>query len=257
MGAHPAVLLVDDTPGEGANFAAAFEDLTQVRTIEELQVALNGGRPFDLAFVDFNIGSATHTGLSALVQLRRLQPATRLVAYSQLAESGRTLYACAARHWFAAEALLDKVHNYAPNLRRYGALLMAGIDPTPSGWQARLQHAGLIDDIIAEPYWAQIWRALHEAAGEIQAAARILGRDPAQLRGFKDRAMSAVVEFNFFIHDVERPRVQRNKKGVLSTFAARHWQFLGAPDLTTAMSSKARFRPAEPIRRPRPRPTDD
>lgn len=252
MGGHPSVLLVDDTPGEVANFAAAFDDVTQVRAVYELQSALNGPRRFDVAFVDFNIGSASHTGLSALVQLRRQRPSIRVVAYSQLAESGRTLYACAARHWFGADALLDKVHNHKANLRRYGDLLMAGVDPTPAGWQARLEHAGLIDDIVAEPYWAQIWRALHDAAGEIQAAAQLLGRDAAQLRGFKDRAMSAVVEFNFFIHDIERPRVQRNKKGVLSTFAARHWQFLGAPDLTTAMSSKARFRAQGGFRRPRP-----
>src|SRR5437660_1728342 len=103
MGGHPSVLLVDDTPGEVANFAAAFDDVTQVRAVYELQSALNGPRRFDVAFVDFNIGSASHTGLSALVQLRRQRPSIRVVAYSQLAESGRTLYACAARHWFGAD----------------------------------------------------------------------------------------------------------------------------------------------------------
>lgn len=54
--------------------------------------------------------------------------------------------------------------------------------------------------------------------------------------------MTAVVEFNMLIHDIEPPLVQRNKKGVLSTFAARHWQFLGAPDLTTAMAANVRIR---------------
>ena len=139
-----------------------------------------------------------------------------MVAYSQLAESGRTLYACAARHWFAADALLDKVHNHTSTLQRYAEQLALGADPTPFGWQRRLDHAALIDDIVAEPYWVQIWRALHESAGEMQATARLLGRDAAQLRGFKDRAMAAVVEFNLVIHDIEPPLVQRNKKGVLS-----------------------------------------
>jgi hypothetical protein len=193
--------------------------------------------------VDFNLGSPHYTGLTALARLRRHRPTCRVVAYSQLAESGRTLYACAARHWFAADALLDKVHNHAATLQHYAAQLMIGTDPTPQGWQIRLQHAALIDDIVAEPYWVQIWRALHESAGEMQAAARLLGRDAAQLRGFKDRAMSAVVEFNHVIHEIEPPPAQRNKKGVLSTFAARHWQFLGAPDLTTAMAADVRVGP--------------
>ncbi|GAA3609622.1 hypothetical protein GCM10022236_09110 [Microlunatus ginsengisoli] len=239
---QPSVLLVDDTPGEAANFAAAFDRLTHVRTMEQLDAAVAGNRPFDIAFVDFNLGSADYTGLTALARLRRRRPGCRVVSYSQLAESGRTLYACAARHWFAADALLDKVHNHAETLRRYADQLAGGANPTPIGWQRRLEHAGLIDDIVAEPYWVQIWRALHESAGEMQAAARLLGRDAAQLRGFKDRAMAAVVEFNRVIHDIEPPLVQRNKKGVLSTFAARHWQFLGAPDLTTAMAADVRVR---------------
>ena len=52
-----------------------------------------------------------------------------MVAYSQLAESGRTLYACAARHWFAADALLDKVHNHASTLQRYAEQLACGARP--------------------------------------------------------------------------------------------------------------------------------
>ncbi len=242
MDRQPSVLLMDDTPGEAANFASAFERLTHVRTIEHLQLTLDGSQNFDLAFVDFNLASADFTGLTALALLRRRRPGCRVVAYSQLAESGRTLYACAARHWFAVDALLDKVHNHTATLQRYAAQLAVGTDPTPIGWQRRLEHAGLIDDIVAEPYWARIWWALHESAGEMQAAARLLGRDAAQLRGFKDRAMTAVVEFNRVIHDIEPPLAQRNKKGVLSTFAARHWQFLGAPDLTTAMAANVRVR---------------
>src|SRR6478752_4380452 len=159
MDGQPSVLLVDDTPGEAANFAAAFGGLTHVRTLEQLDTVLAGGERFDVAFVDFNLGSADYTGLSALPRIRRHRPGCRVVAYSQLAESGRTLYACAARHWFAADALLDKVHNHTATLRRYTDQLAAGTDPTPLGWQRRLEHAGLSDDIVAEPYWVQIWRA--------------------------------------------------------------------------------------------------
>lgn len=241
MDGQPSVLLMDDTPGEAANFAVAFDRLTHVRTVEQLDVTIRGSMTFDIAFVDFNLGSPDYTGLTALARIRQRQPRCRVVAYSQLAESGRTLYACAARHWFAADALLDKVHNHTGTLRRYAEELSAGSDPTPIGWQRRLEHAALIDDIVAEPYWVQIWRALHESAGEMQAAARLLGRDAAQLRGFKDRAMVAVVEFNQVIHDIEPPLGQRNKKGMLATFAASHWQFLGAPDLTTAMAANVRI----------------
>ena len=240
MPSTPSVLLVDDTPGEVANFAEAFDVLTHARTLAELDQALASGRRWAVAFVDFNLGSPSYTGLTALLRLRHERPHTRLVAYSQLAEGGRTLYACAARHWFEADALLDKVHNESSNLRHYAGHLIAGIDPTPAGWQQRLSHAALIDDILAEPYWVQIWRAVHEAAGEMQAAAKLLNRDANQLRGFKDRATHAVIEFNYHIHDIPRPHDQRNKKGILSTFAARHWQFLGAPDLSTAMSPTTR-----------------
>ena len=91
------VLLVDDVPGERANFEHAFAgDLTVAPSIEVLNMELHRGLCWDLAFVDFNLSSQTSTGLTALLRLHHERPATQIVTYSQFTESGRTLYAAAA-----------------------------------------------------------------------------------------------------------------------------------------------------------------
>ena len=60
------VLLVDDVPGERANFEHAFgHDLTVAPSIEVLNEQLRRGLCWDLAFVDFNLSSQTSTGLTA------------------------------------------------------------------------------------------------------------------------------------------------------------------------------------------------
>ncbi len=60
------VLLVDDVPGERANFEHAFgHDLTVAPSIDQLNEQLRRGLTWDLAFVDFNLSSQTSTGLTA------------------------------------------------------------------------------------------------------------------------------------------------------------------------------------------------
>src|SRR6187455_2551392 len=87
------VLLVDDVPGERANFKQAFgRDLTVAPSIDQLNEQLRRGLNWDLAFVDFNLSSQTSTGLTALLRLHHERPATKIVTYSQFTESGRTLY---------------------------------------------------------------------------------------------------------------------------------------------------------------------
>ena len=114
------VLLVDDVPGERANFEHAFgRDLTVAPSIDQLNEQLRRGLTWDLAFVDFNLSSQTSTGLTALLRLHHERPATQIVTYSQFTESGRTLYAAAARHWFNAAALMDKTKNDPGTLVHY------------------------------------------------------------------------------------------------------------------------------------------
>src|SRR5918998_5018338 len=140
------VLLVDDVPGERANFEQAFGTrLTVAPSIDILNDQLRRGIAWDVAFVDFNLSSKTSTGLTALLRLHHERPGTKIVTYSQFTESGRTLYAAAARHWFSAAALLDKVKNDPTTLVRYRESILAGINPTPVMWQRRLHWAPLID----------------------------------------------------------------------------------------------------------------
>ena len=100
MTATGQVLLVDDVPGERANFEHAFGSrLTVAPTIDILNDQVRRGMSWDVAFVDFNLSSRTSTGLTALLRLHHERPDTKIVTYSQFTESGRTLYAAAGRHW--------------------------------------------------------------------------------------------------------------------------------------------------------------
>lgn len=235
------VLLMDDVPGERANFEHAFGmGLSVAATIDRLNEHLRRGVEWDVAFVDFNLSSATSTGLTALLRLHHERPRTRIVTYSQFTESGRTLYAAAARHWFDAAALLDKTRNEPRTLVGYVDALRSGANPTPPAWQRRLQSAYLIDSLLADASWVRIWRALRDAAGDMSLVAELLQMEASSLRGFKDRATDAAIGFNERFHDIPRPDRTRNKKGILAAFAAEHRHFLTAPDLSTVMSPETR-----------------
>ncbi|MGH3340459.1 MAG: hypothetical protein ACRDPL_16745, partial [Propionibacteriaceae bacterium] len=180
------VLLVDDVPGERANFEHAFgRDLTVAPSIDQLNEQLRRGLTWELAFVDFNLSSQTSTGLTALLRLHHERPATQIVTYSQFTESGRTLYAAAAHHWFKATALMDKTKNDPGTLVHYRASICSGSNPTPVPWQRRLQWAPLIDNLLADASWLRIWRALRDAAGDMALVAEMLHVDSSSLRGFK------------------------------------------------------------------------
>jgi hypothetical protein len=237
------VLLVDDVPGERANFEHAFgRDLTVAPSIDQLNEQLRRGLIWDLAFVDFNLSSQTSTGLTALLRLHHERPATRIVTYSQFTESGRTLYAAAGHHWFEASALMDKTKNDPGTLVHYRESICNGINPTPVPWQRRLQWAPLIDNLLADASWVRIWRAIRDAAGDMALVAELLHVDSSSLRGFKDRATEAAIQFNEKFHDIPHPGRTRNKKGILAAFAAEHRHFLTAPDLSTVMSPGTRRR---------------
>ena len=83
------VLLVDDVPGERANFEHAFgRDLTVAPSIDQLNEQLRRGLTWDLAFVDFNLSSQTSTGLTALL---RYTTSVRLPRSSPIANSPRAV----------------------------------------------------------------------------------------------------------------------------------------------------------------------
>jgi CheY-like chemotaxis protein len=232
-----AVLLVDDVPGEAVNFSRVFADhLSAARTLTELEEQLDSGRTWDLAFVDFNLSDPSVTGLSAMLRLRQLRPETTIVTYSQLGENGRVLFAAAARHWLGARAVLDKSQNHPQTLARYATALAGGLDPSPVQWRKRLQRAHLIDALLPDASWIERWRALDQTAGDVTAAAAMLNLKPAHLRGFKERAVSAVNQVNEALFDLPNPGPSRNKKGILGKFIAQHTSFLTAPDLPAVLA---------------------
>jgi CheY-like chemotaxis protein len=236
---RPRILLVDDVPGEAANFCQAFgPDLTALRTIAELESAIDAGQSWDFAFIDFNLSSRVHTGLTAMLMLIRDQPHTRLVTYSQLAENGRVLFAAAARHWLGSRAILDKSQNDPQNLRRYVTALAAGLDPSPVQWRNRMHRAHLIDAVLPDVTWVERWRALDQASGDVTIAAGLLKLKTAHLRGFKDRATAAVNQVNEAFFDIPNRGPSRNKKGILGTFVAQHTSFLTAPDLPDVLAHR-------------------
>jgi hypothetical protein len=86
------VLLVDDVPGERANFEHAFgPDLTVAPSIDQLNEQLRRGLTWDLAFVDFNLSSQTSTGLTALLGYTT---SVRLPRSSPTASSPRAVGLC-------------------------------------------------------------------------------------------------------------------------------------------------------------------
>jgi CheY-like chemotaxis protein len=239
----PRVLLVDDVPGERANFESAFgSGLTVAPSVDHLNRYLKARLDWDVAFVDFNLSSATSTGLTALLRLHHERPKTKIVTYSQFTENGRTLFAAAAQHWFNAHALMDKTKNEPENLVRYTRMLALSQNPTPVPWQQRLEWSALIDNLLAEPSWVRVWQAIRDAAGEMARVADLLGVDVRSLRTFKDRATTAAILFNEKFLDVPNPGETRNKKGILSAFASEHRHFLTAPDLSVVMSPGTRRR---------------
>lgn len=226
------ILLVDDVPGEQNAFRSVFGSrVTAVRDLSALDAALALGTTWDLAFVDFNLGRGGPTGISAMHRIRAQRPGTKLVAYSQYAENGRMLFAAAARHWYGAAALLDKSHNYPQTLLRYSEMLMMGLDPSPVLWRDKLRQSSLIDRLLPDLDALRKWQALHRSYGDIDLAARLLDLRPTQLRTFKDRATTAVNEFNEAFLGIPHPGITRNKKGILAAFVASHGNFLTAPDL--------------------------
>ena len=233
------MLLVDDVPGEVANFGLAFGDrLTAARGADELDAQLSAGNDWDIAFVDFNLSSRESTGLSVMLTLHGERPATRIVSYSQFAENGRVLFAAAARHWFGAQAVLDKSHNDPYVLRHYATAMAAGLDPSTIQWRTRLHRAHLIDAVLPDLTWVDRWRALDRAAGDVTAAAALLQLKATHLRGFKDRATNAVNQVNAALFDLPDRGPSRNKKGILGTFVAQHTSFLTAPDLPAALAHR-------------------
>ena len=102
--------------------------------------------------------------------------------------------------------------------------------------------AHLIDHLLADASWVRVWRALRDTAGDMSAVAELLNIEAGSLRGFKDRATEAAIQFSEKFHDVRRRPGPATRRGSWPRFAAEHRHFLTAPDLSTVMSPGTRRR---------------
>jgi hypothetical protein len=230
------VLLIDASPGERVLFEHAFgSDVTVARSLAELELLLRRGCSWEVAFVSFQLGAGAATGLSAMVRLIQARPETALVAYTQAYENGSALFGAAARHWLGVRSIVDKSENDPRDLYRSARAVSNAAEFAPVRWSHRLQYAYLIDAVLANPSWILIWQAICESAADMQLTGELLGVSATQLRGFKDRATDAVNEFREKLSGISHPGNTRNKKGILSAFAAENRLFLTAPGLSAVM----------------------
>jgi hypothetical protein len=235
-GLRKPILLVDGSPGERVLFEQTFHsDLAVACSVRELETLIRRGGDWQTAFVSFHLAAGAPTGLTAMLRLAQARPNLPMVAYTRGCENGSTLFGAAARHWLGVRSVVDRDHNDPRDLRRSARIAAEAGDCSPVRWTQRLQYAYLIDEVLANPSWISIWRAICESSADMQLTGALLGVSAAQLRGFKDRATDAVSTFREKLNGIPHPGCTRNKKGILSAFAAENRLFLTAAGLSEVM----------------------
>lgn len=152
--------------------AAVGHTLHWCATVDEFSNVLKQDIVPDIAFLDFGLDTAglgyagrsleqTGTGLGALVALRKRfggpgqKPMPRVVVSTALSDHGRKLFALAAMQWFGAWAVAEKGQMKEGDI----AAAVAGNDPThPNLRRDFVEHGHTLDDLFADPQWAQVWQ---------------------------------------------------------------------------------------------------
>jgi hypothetical protein len=234
------VLVVDDDFREQGFFREVFDNaVTVLRTPTDVVAGVQAGSRWDIAFIDFDLGETDRSGLSAWISLR---PVTRwCISYTRAAEAGRILYNLATRHWFGADAVLDKSLAEPATLYSFVEQLSRGTDPSQATVPRYLRHAPLIGQILPDPQSVLLWRKWNELGGNEPAIQRQLGVTPYVTRHFKE-TVSGPVET--LLREVfQRPSsegVGTNSKfaGPLSNFAGENRKFFNAGDLDRAVIAR-------------------
>jgi len=231
------ILLVDDHPTVASHIRQLFGDVDVCRDIRQLARAIEDGREWAAAFIDFDLsgvaGEPEQTGLSAHRLLMQARPQTRRIAYTTFDENGRTLYAVAAYRWLETAVVLDKASDESA-LR--AATSPRAANPTPPAWQAKLRHAYLIDHLFAKYSWLALWRIWRQYNGSIRAVSDHLppGNTPNSVRTFSEEATSAMTAFREAFHG-SRPTTYERANSALAAplvaFADANDKFFNAPDL--------------------------
>lgn len=245
------VLVVDDQIGSDRLFADAFGDrLTTCASVRDLERLLSrDDTSWDVAFVDFYLRGMTddqRTGLTVLRLLRSRRPTTRLVSYTQIPESGRRLFVAVAKEWFGASAALDKSGLTVDSITRFVQAVMAGRDPSDPRITRWLAYSDVVDRLIKDERHIRLWRRWHQLGGNEGAIGQVEYLSSGEVRGFRENAYEAVLEFRERFegvapHELEFGR-NKNYKGVLNSFASEYRAFFAAVDLEEALAGRSRGR---------------
>ena len=234
------MLLVDDVPGEAANFGLAFGDrLTAARGPDELDAQLSAGNDWDIAFVDFNLSSRVSTGLSVMLTLRRratgdadgeLQPVRR-----ERPGAVRRRRAALVRRAGGAGQEPQRPVRPAPLRDRHGRRPRSEPDPVADPFAPRApDRRGAAGPHLGRPLASARSGGgrRHRGGGVAAAQGRLICA--ASRTGPRTRSN----QVNAALFDLPDRGPSRNKKGILGTFVAQHTSFLTAPDLPAALAHR-------------------
>ena len=233
-----SILLIDDQPAHASHHRRLFGDVEVCGDYDQLASAVQAGKSWPAAFVDFDLSGAAEeprrTGLSALRLLMQARPLARRIVYTTLSDNGRTLYAAAAYHWLATSVVLDKS---SEDLALIAAARPGAEDPTPPAWRKKLNdHAYLIDHLFARFNWLALWQVWRYYDGSIKAISDHLprGNTPASVRDFSVQATSAMTNFKAAFHGPRPTTYERGNSAratPLVAYADANSKFFNAPDL--------------------------
>jgi len=228
---RPRVLVVEDHAADRVLCERAFDTVDYIPTVSQLETAIGVGERWDLAFVDFHLGEQVPSGLSAMRSL--LASGCKVVAYTPMGESGRTLFAAAARHWLGVKLVVSKDFASESVLRAYAVAALTGAQaPTPRNIANQMHNAQLIDRLIPNGERLRMWRLLHHFAGAETPISRELGISRRTLNEWKADALDAVLDVLEKLFGQPRPpEGDRRNFAILLNFASEHRMFFFAVDL--------------------------
>ncbi len=238
------ILLVEDHPmlPEAYEVAVGKQNLTWCATVPQLRRRIERGERWDLAFIDFELGTEPDlvgTGFGALLELHKLTPCPRLVVSTNLTDGGRLLFAIAAYQWFGVRAVMDK----RAATRTMITGVVSGADPTAAPRLKDFRTSGfLINNLFQEPSWSRIWRVWPAANGSISVAHKLLGNSVTtyQLRTFQKKAARAAENLRAAFFPQEQAITPEGRQSDFSApldgFVHRNHLFFGAPELDAALA---------------------
>lgn len=171
-------LVIDDHVHVELALAQVIRDtehtLVGVRDPQNLPEVLAEEPGFDAAFVDLSFGRQAPTGLSAMITLRQMSPATRLVMETTEEERNRLLYLMAAFVFFEPVGLMPK-NLGAEEMRALITLIARGEALHSMSVDRLVRHGDDLHRLVRDSTDLALWRALarFDRRGEVARASYV------------------------------------------------------------------------------------